>query len=586
MRALTYDATHFLLDGKPFTILSGTIHYFRVVPEYWEDRLKKLKACGFNTVETYTCWNLHERREGEFDFSGILDIARFIRIAKEQGLYVILRPGPYICAELEFGGLPSWLLRYKDMKIRCNDPLYLSKVQRYYKALFEQVGPYFAGNGGNILMVQVENEYGSYGDDKAYLQAVADIYTENNVSCLYFTSDGPTYFMLGGGTLDGCLATANFGSKGKQNLDFLKAFRPDQPTMCCEFWNGWFDHWYEKHHVREGDDTAKTFDEMLSCGGSVNFYMFHGGTNFGFINGANYDKVYAPTVTSYDYDAPISESGDLTPKFFEVRAVIEKHFGALPPLDVENLPRAAYGQVKLEKMAALRDNLDALAPEAVKAPAPLTMEELGQDFGFVYYSTTIDGPCEKLPLTIDGVHDRAHIFLDGKLAAVWERCKPGDKKELTVELKAGESLKLDILVENMGRVNYGKKLWDQKGITGGVYVGQRCHFGWEMRAITCDNLSGLRYGEAAPVQGEPAFYQGHFQVDTPADTWVRLDGFRKGIVLVNGFNLGRYWNEAGPQKTLYLPGPLLKQGENELVVLELDGTDRLEVTLTDTPDLG
>ena len=586
MPNLTYDKDHFLLDGKPFTILSGTIHYFRVVPEYWEDRLKKLKACGFNTVETYTCWNLHERKEGEFDFSGMLDIARFIRTAQELGLYVILRPGPYICAELEFGGLPAWLLRHKEMKLRCNDPLYLSKVRRYYEALFQQVSPFFAGNGGNILMVQIENEYGSYGDDKDYLQAVVDIYKDNQVSCLYFTSDGPTWYMLGGGTLDGYLATANFGSKGKENLSFLKAFRPDQPTMCCEFWNGWFDHWYEAHHVREGDDTAATFDEMLSCGGSVNFYMFHGGTNFGFTNGANYDGVYQPTVTSYDYDAPLSESGDMTGKYYEVKAVVEKHFGKIPEMDVANLPRRAYGTVTLTEAAPLRDNLDVLAPQVVKAPTPMTMEELGQDFGFVWYSSVLHKKKKKLPLVVDGIHDRAHIFLDGKLTAIWERCRPNDRTPVEIELKPGESVQIDILVENMGRVNYGKKLRDEKGITGGVYLERRCHFGWEMRSITCDDLSGLRYNPAAPVEGEPVFYRGTLQVDEAADTWVRLDGFKKGLVFVNGFNLGRYWNTAGPQKTLYLPGPLLHAGENELVILELDGTDRLEITLTDTPDLG
>ena len=585
MPNLTYNKDQFLLDGKPFTIISGTIHYFRVVPEYWEDRLKKLKACGFNTVETYTCWNMHERKEGEFDFTGILDIARFIRTAQELGLYVILRPGPYICAELEFGGLPSWLLKYNDIKLRCNDPLYLSKVERYYKALFQQLKPYFAGNGGNILMVQIENEYGSYGDDKDYLRAVAKIYEDNEVSCLYFTSDGPTYFMLGGGTLDGYLATANFGSRGKENLDFLKAFRPDQPVMCCEFWNGWFDHWYEQHHVREGDDTARTFDEMLSCGGSVNFYMFHGGTNFGFTNGANYDEVYAPTVTSYDYDAPLSESGDMTPKYFEIKSVVEKYFGKVPEMDVQNLPKAAYGTVALTEMAPLLDNLDALSTP-VKAAAPLTMEEMGQDFGFVLYSSVIDGPCEKLPLEVDGVHDRAQIYVNGKLTGIINRCRPEEKPEITLEMGMGESTRLDILVENMGRVNYGKKLrGERKGITGGVFLGRRQHFGWEMRSITCDDLSTLAWQPAEAGEGS-VFYKGSFTVDTPADTWVRLDGFKKGIVLINGFNLGRYWNEAGPQKTLYLPAPLLKKGENQLIVLEVDGTDRLQVELTDTPDLG
>ena len=289
MSRLTYDQNQFYLDGNPFRIVSGTIHYFRVVPEYWEDRLKKLRAAGFNCVETYTCWNLHERKEGKFDFEGGLDIARFVRTAKDLGLYVILRPGPYICAELEFGGLPSWLLTYQKMHLRCYDEEFLSKVSRYYKELFGQLRPYFGENGGNIIAVQVENEYGSYGNDKEYLRAVAKIYGENDVHELYFSSDGPTQLMLTGGTLPEYLATANFGSHVKESFGALREFRPGQPAMCTEYWNGWFDHWYEAHHLREGDDTAKTMEEMLADGGSVNMYMFHGGTNFGFTSGANHE---------------------------------------------------------------------------------------------------------------------------------------------------------------------------------------------------------------------------------------------------------------------------------------------------------
>ena len=581
MSRLTYDQNQFYLDGNPFRIVSGTIHYFRVVPEYWEDRLKKLRAAGFNCVETYTCWNLHERKEGKFDFEGGLDIARFVRTAKDLGLYVILRPGPYICAELEFGGLPSWLLTYQKMHLRCYDEEFLSKVSRYYKELFGQLRPYFGENGGNIIAVQVENEYGSYGNDKEYLRAVAKIYEENDVRELYFTSDGPTQLMLTGGTLPEYLATANFGSHVKESFGALLEFRPGQPAMCTEYWNGWFDHWYEAHHLREGDDTAKTMEEMLADGGSVNMYMFHGGTNFGFTNGSNYDNGIMPTVTSYDYDAPVSECGDLTPKYFAVKEVVEKYLGKAPEIHVENLPKKAYGPVTLTQAAPMFQNL----PEPVSCAHTKTMEELGQDFGFVLYETTVKGPCEESEIVIEGLHDRAIIYINGNKMGVKERT---GKRNDTVKLglKAGETATLSLLVENLGRVNYGPKLRDEKGILQGVKVGYQFQFGWKMYSLPCDDLSGLKFQDDVKAQSCPAFLKGTFQVSEKADTFVRLDGFTKGCVYINGFNLGRYWNEAGPQKTVYLPALLLKEGENEIVVLELEGFDKPEILLTDVQDLG
>ncbi len=584
MGVLTVQGHDFYLDGEKTVLISGAIHYFRVVPEYWEDRLKKLRACGFNTVETYTCWNLHERREGEFDFSGRLDIARFLDTAAALGLNVILRPGPYICSEWDMGGLPSWLLTYPNMRLRCNDPVYLEKVRRYLAELFRLVRPRLSTNGGNVIAVQIENEYGSYGDDKDYLRAIEAIYRENGVDCLLFTSDGPESFMLSGGTLDGVVATANFGSDPAGNFEKFHRFRPDGPSMCTEFWNGWFDHWYEEHHTRPAADTAQVFGEMLDMGASVNFYMFHGGTNFGFTNGANYADQYQPTVTSYDFDCPVSECGDLTPKYFAVKEVIEKRFGKAPDLAVGNLPKAAYGEVTLSEAAPLFANVPRLAAP-VRAAAPLTMEELGQDFGFVLYSTELHGPFEELPLVLEGVHDRALIYVNGAYRGVRER-DGRHNDEILLGLAAGESLRLDILVENMGRVNYGWRLRDQKGITGGVRLGQRHHFGWEMTSLPCDDLSGLQYAPQTAGVEAPTFLRGSFTVDTPADTFLRLDGFTKGVAFINGFNLGRYWNPAGPQKTLYVPAPLLKAGKNELVVFELEHSESNRVLLTDTPDLG
>ena len=584
MSRFTYEGNRFYLDGEPFTILSGAMHYFRIPPAYWEDRLRKLKACGFNTVETYVAWNLHERREGVFDFSGGLDIARYIEIAESLGLKVIVRPGPYICAEWEFGGLPSWLLSYPDVSLRCNDPRYLEKVRPYYRELLSRIAPHQCTRGGGVIMVQVENEYGSYGDDKEYLGKVAAIYREYGLDCLLFTSDGPTYGILSGGTLDDCLCVANFGSRSESAFDLLSDFRPNQPLMCGEFWCGWFDHWGEEHHTRTADDTVAEMQKMLARGASLNFYMFHGGTNFGFTNGANHMKgAYLPTVTSYDYCAPLSEAGDLTPTYYAVREVLTAFNGASCDLPVENTKKAAYGCVTLTESADLFDNLG--IGRVTEGPAPLSMEQVGQDFGYILYSSTVNGPCEERSLELEHVHDRAHIYLNGKYAGLRERT--GRRDEIKIRLGKGESVRLDILVENCGRVNYGTKLFDKKGIFNNIRLADRNHFGWKMTSLTMDDLSGVAYQEGASFTGHPTFLRGRFTVaDTPADTFLRLDGFKKGFVTVNGFNLGRYWNEKGPQKTLFVPAPILREGENEIVVFETDGFDTPVVEFVDTPDLG
>lgn len=500
MSRLCYQGEQFLLDQKPFRFLSGTIHYFRVTPDYWEDRLKKLRACGFNAVETYTCWNLHERQEGRFDFSGGLDVARFVQTAQKLGLYVILRPGPYICAEMDFGGLPSWLLNRPGLALRCNNPLFLQKVAAYYKQLF----------------------------------------------------------------------------------DHLRRFAPERPVMCTEFWNGWFDHWYEQHHRRESDETAGQLEQMLRDGGSVNLYMFHGGTNFGFTNGANHDGCYQPTVTSYDYDCPVSECGDLTEKYFAIKRVAEQYMGKAPDLQVGNLPKHDYGRVQLTQQTPLFAHL----PQPVESASTLTMEQLEQDFGFVLYETVLHGPFERSELTIDGLHDRALIYVDGKLAGIQERT--GRRNDaIYLELEAGQTAVLRILVENMGRINYGPKLLDCKGILRGVKLGCQYQFGWKHYSLPCDCPPQQGYEPVGAGADAPLFLKGSFTVQQRQDTFVRLDGFTKGNVYINGFHLGRYWNPAGPQKTLYLPAPLLREGENELAVLELEGIDGpAQVHLTDCEDLG
>ena len=585
MPILTYDDKNFLLDGEPYQIISGAIHYFRVVPQYWEDRLKKLKACGFNTVETYTCWNLHERREGGFDFSGMLDIEKFIETAEKLELNVIIRPGPYICAEWEFGGLPSWLLKYSDIALRCDDERYLEKVKPFYRELLGRIRPHLCTNGGNVLMVQVENEYGSYGDDKNYLRKVAEIYKENGIDCLLFTSDGTNPSMLGGGTLPEILAVANFGSEPKVKLQKLKDFKPNQPLMCGEFWCGWFNHWYEENHVHKPQEVSAMLDEFFDIGASFNFYMFHGGTNFGFTNGANHmNDIYQPTITSYDYCAPLSESGDMTVTYDAVKKTIERRTGKpAPQIEVENSKKAAYGKVVLSESADLLSNIKNLAKPIYNA-YPQTMEQLSQDFGYILYSTTVEGPIEPQELVFTQLHDRAHIFINGKLAGVRERSRRMDS--VTISLGVGESIKLDILVENMGRVNYGPKLFDRKGIVGGVRIGQRYHFGWDHYCLPMEELSSLVYQGAKDFEN-PAFYKGELVVEgEPCDTFVELENFQKGIVIINGFNLGRYYNAAGPQKTLYVPAPILKQGANEIIVFETDGCADPTIEFHDTEKLG
>ena len=584
MSTFTYKDDKFYLDNEEYTIISGAMHYFRIPREYWYDRLLKLKECGFNTVETYTCWNLHEPQEGVFDFTGMLDLAAYIDIAKDLGLNVILRPGPYICAEWEFGGLPAWLLTYKDMHIRCNDELFISKVDRYYKELLKIAVPRLCTNGGNIIMMQVENEYGSYGNDHEYMQRIADIYIENGVDCQLYTSDGATYFMLGGGTLPQYPCVANFGSKPQENFKVLDDFRPNQPRMCGEYWCGWFDHWYGEHHTREAKELAGLFKDMLDAGASLNFYMFHGGTNFGFMNGANYYDTYEPTITSYDYNALLSEAGDLTKAYHEVRKVIEKWQGKkLPELTVKNSEKKAYGKVELTEKCDIFKAAKLLA-NPIHTAAPKFMEDIGQSYGFVLYSTELEGPREDWELNFDAVHDRAVVFVDGKYKGYVERTR--NKDTIRIPLKKGQKAKLDILCENMGRVNYGNKIMDRKGLSG-IRFGLQYHFGWDMYSLPMTDLSALEYEPNDGKTKVASFLKGNLNIEgNPCDTFIKLDGFHKGIVIVNGFNLGRYYNDAGPQKTLYVPAPMLKEGDNEVIVFETDRATRGYVTFTDKPKLG
>jgi beta-galactosidase len=578
---LSVEGDQFVVDGQPARILSGAIHYFRVVPEYWYDRLAKLKACGLNTVETYVPWNMHEPQPGNFRFEGMLDIERFIRIAAELELMVIVRPGPYICSEWDLGGLPPWLLADPGMRVRCSYTPYLQAVDRYLDALLARLVPLQASHGGPIIAMQVENEYGSYGSDKEYLRYLEQAMRARGIDVLLFTSDGPSDSMLQGGTLPHLLKTANFGSNAKGAFAKLREHQPTGPLMCCEYWNGWFDHWGEKHHTRDAQDAAKALDNILALGGSVNLYMFHGGTNFGFMNGANHSgSRYQPDVTSYDYDAALDETGEPTAKFFAFRDVIGK-YAPLPDLELPPpTPRKAYGEVQLSEEAPLFASLENLSLPK-RRPTPEPMEMLGQNYGFVLYRTQVAGPREESSLIVQHLRDRAQVFVDGKYVGLLER----DTPQAPIKLAFGPgSHTLEILVENMGRINYGPLLHDRKGITEGVRLGNQFLHTWTIYPLPLDDLSRLRYGPVNLLQG-PAFYRGHFAVDAPADTFLALPGWTKGVCFVNGFNLGRYW-DTGPQRTLYIPGPLLRAGVNELTIFELHQAKRPVVELVDAPCLG
>ena len=588
----------FLMDGKPINIYSGAMHYFRILPEYWEDRLTKLKLAGFNTVETYVCWNLHEPKPGEFCFEGMLDIERFVKIAERVGLYCIVRPGPYICAEWDFGGLPAWLLKDKNMQIRCNYPDYTACVERFYRELLSRLAPLQMTKGGNIIAMQVENEYGSYGNDKEYLAFIEKLMRDCGIDCELFTSDSNWKNMLSGGSLPHIYKVLNFGSKAKTAFNCLKDFPNDGPNMCGEFWCGWFDHWRDKHHTRNAADIAKEVKDFLDIDANFNFYMFHGGTNFGFTAGANFTPgcPYEPTVTSYDYCALLNEWGDYTPAYHEVRKLLcEKQgieMGELPP----SPELQSIGKVKLTEGASLFENLDNIG-EKHRSAVPEGMEYYGQNFGMIYYETVLSGKYDMSPVSIKDVHDFGYVYFDGKQKAFIDRTKytvpnkfslknlilKKSPEDNSVMMKALDGdRKIGVLVDTMGRVNYGARMLDRKGISD-IYIGNQRQMGFDVWTLPLDNLENLKYADKYD-KNEPVFLKGTFKTDSKADCFVHLDGFEKGYVFVNGFNLGRFW-AVGPQKSLYLPGALLKE-ENEIIVLSLNGFSTPEVSILDTHNLG
>ncbi|CAL9666423.1 glycoside hydrolase family 35 protein [Streptomyces sp. enrichment culture] len=580
---LTHADGTLLRNGRPHRLLAGSLHYFRVHPGHWADRLRRLAALGLNTVDTYVPWNFHERTEGDIRFDGPRDLAGFVRLAQEEGLDVVVRPGPYICAEWDNGGLPAWLTGTPGMRVRTSHGPFLEAVDRWFDELIPRIADLQAGRGGPVVAVQIENEYGSYGDDHAYVRHVRDALVARGVTELLYTADGPTPLMQDGGALPGHLAAATFGSHPRQAAELLRSRRPAEPFLCAEFWNGWFDHWGEKHHVRPAAGAADTVGDILDEGGSVSLYMAHGGTNFGLWAGANHDgDRIQPTVTSYDSDAPIAENGALTPKFFALREKLTALDGSGPPRPLPAEPPVLTPrELPVTRHAALLGALRASA-EPVHAPLPLSFEELALDSGLVLYEAQPLLPPGNHELTVTGLHDRAQVYVDDAPVAVLDR----ETATFTVPGN-GARVRLTLLVENQGRINYGPLLGLRKGILGGVRVERRLVHGWTMRPLPLDRWTPqdlARLAAAAPSDGRAGFATAVLSVAEPADAWVALPGFGKGFLWVNDALLGRYW-EIGPQTTLYLPGPLLHPGDNTLTVLELERLgDR--VTLHDRPDLG
>ncbi|MRE72810.1 glycoside hydrolase family 35 protein [Mammaliicoccus sciuri] len=578
--------TDFLLDDKPIQILSGAIHYFRVPKDDWYHSLYNLKALGFNTVETYIPWNYHEPREEHFEFSGEKDIQYFIQLAEELGLYVIIRPSPFICAEWEFGGLPSWLLNYKDMRIRSSDQRFIDKVDRYYAQLFKILKPLQIDHNGPIIMMQIENEYGSFGEDKSYLNMIKGLMIKHGTTVPLFTSDGGWAQTLRAGSMaeDHILPTANFGSKTDINFQNLKSFHDEfqkkWPLMCMEFWDGWFNRWGDDIIKRESDDLVAEVRTAVQQG-HINLYMFHGGTNYGFWNGCSArGSVDLPQITSYDYDAPLNEMGNPTQKYYDLQKMLKEeipHIEQAEPLIKDFIE---LKHIQLQDKVSLFNVLDEISYKTT-SKYPETMEEAGDGLGYMLYRTKVhkDSSIEKFRIV--DARDRVKMYIDGEHVYTAYQQEIGDTFEAELE---SEEPQIDILVENMGRVNYGYKLLastQRKGLGQGLM--QDLHFvqDYEQFHIQLEQLNKEHFEEEW-IKDTPAFYRYVFMLNEANNTHIDVSAFSKGVVLVNGVNIGRYWN-VGPTASLYISKTLLHEGENEIIIFDTEGTYNQEINLVKKP---
>ncbi|MCD8166113.1 MAG: beta-galactosidase [Bacteroides sp.] len=579
----TGDKT-FLLNDEPFLVKAAELHYTRIPAEYWEHRIQMCKALGMNTICLYVFWNIHEQQEGVFDFKGQNDIAAFCKLAQKHGMWVIVRPGPYVCAEWEMGGLPWWLLKKQDIELRTLDPYYMERTEIFMKEVGKQIADLQITRGGNIIMVQVENEYGSYGTDKPYVSAIRDIVREAGFNEVpLFQCDWSSNFT--NNALDDLIWTVNFGTGAdiEQQFKKLEELRPESPLMCSEFWSGWFDHWGRKHETRDATAIVNGMKEMLDRNISLSLYMTHGGTTFGHWGGAN-SPAYSAMCSSYDYDAPISEAGWTTDKYFKLRDLLANY---LP--EGETLPEApaAYPVIEIPEIAftqvaPLFDNL----PEAILSEDIKPMEQFNQGWGTILYRTILPEINRPTTLVITEPHDWAQVFVDGRRITTMDRRKGENKVELPM-LAAGTQL--DILVEAMGRVNFGKGIHDRKGITEKVELhtiaGTTELKNWQVYSFPVDSrfVKDKNYLSGEKQEG-PAYYKATFRLKETGDVFFDMQNWGKGMVWVNGISIGRFW-EIGPQQTLFMPGCWLKKGENEIIILDLKGPEQATVTGIKTPIL-
>ncbi|KAK2839709.1 hypothetical protein Q5P01_013449 [Channa striata] len=599
--SIDYKNNCFLKDGKPFQYISGSIHYSRIPPYYWKDRLVKMYMTGLNAIQVYVPWNFHEAVQGVHNFTGDRDLERFLDLANQTGLLVILRPGPYICAEWEMGGLPAWLLQKPNIILRSADTDYVQALSSWLAVLLPKVKPWLYINGGNIISVQVENEYGSYyACDYNYMRHLRTLFRFFlGEDVVLFTTDGNTDKEMTCGTLEGLYATIDFGTDTNITEAFnrQRRFEPRGPLVNSEFYTGWLDHWGDQHAVVDVQKVSRVLGEMLTMGANVNMYMFEGGTNFGYWNGADHDTRFRSVVTSYDYDAPLSEAGDPTEKLLAIRDVIKQFreipSGPMPPAT----PKFAYGFVKLKKVGNISGLLDTLSPLGpVKSQYPLTFEEMKQYYGYMLYQTTLPRDLsESTPLIspLNGVHDRAYVSINGVFQGLLER-----DTVLVMNITGQQGDTMDILVENMGRVNFGSKINDYKGLLSNLILGKDVLTDWKIYPLDIDGaIAGgwpvsVSPQSSASTQTEPivgpSFYMGTLQPNNLAwDTFLKLKEWTKGQVWINGVNLGRYWPARGPQQTLYVPGPLLSTTlPNNITVLELEKAPaHLRILLMDRPQL-
>lgn len=564
------------LGGRPVVLRSGSMHYPRVPRPYWRDRMRWMRATGLNTLCTYVFWNAHEPRPGTFRFDDNLDVAAYVRAAQQEGLHVILRPGPYVCTEWDFGGLPAWLLAAPAAQVRTTDARFLDASRRYLRRLGRELAGLQVHRGGPIVLVQVENEYGSFGADHGYMAAIRDQLREAGFDGQLYTADGPSQRDLGGGTLADLPCAINFGDDDDPAKTFalLRGFRPRGPRMCGEYWDGWFDHWGERHHTTPPQNAARGLDWMLKQQCSANLYMFHGGTSFGFMAGANFGRAYQPDTTSYDYDAPLDEAGRPKAKFQALRAVIGKN---LPPAEtIAPLPPAPTTMTvpgfELPERFPLAQLLRFAPRHVSRHPVPL--EELGLNFGWAWYRTQIPTAMSGR-LVVTKLRDYARVYQHGVQIGVLDRSLGEASLAEGIELALAPGT-LDIVVEPMGRINFGPQLQDNlQGITETVTLNGTALENWEIFSLPLDNLE--RLAPATDSSFNPAFHRGTFVPAALRDTFLDMRAWGKGQVWVNGHNLGRFWNR-GPQQTLYLPGCWLRPGSNVVTVLAWDPAIRRQLT--------